>query len=98
MSLKTFRAPDGMTWTVWRVEAGSATVVPGAPSAWLAFQNEDGSERRRLINFPDDWAQRSEQLLELLRRMAEPVVSWRRPSPPGGVELLGRESSSDAKD
>jgi hypothetical protein len=98
MSLKTFRAPDGMTWTVWRVEAGSAIVVPGSPSVWLAFQNEDGSERRRLINFPDDWAQRSEQLLELLRRMAEPVVTWRRPSPPSGVELQRRESSSDANE
>jgi hypothetical protein len=98
MSLKTFRAADGVTWTVWRVEAGSATVVPGTPSVWLAFQNEDGSERRRLINFPDDWSQRSEQLLDLLRRMAEPVVSWRRPSPPGGVERLRSESGSDANE
>ena len=73
-------------WTVWRVEASSAMVVPGSPSVWLAFQTEDGAERRRLIDFPDDWERLSEQLLDLLRRMAEPVSAWRRPSPPGGVE------------
>lgn len=87
MSLKTFRATDGTTWTVWRVETGAVPVVPGTPSVWLAFQNEDGTERRRLLEVPGDWEQLSDQLLDLLRRMAEPVVSWRRPSPPGGVDI-----------
>ena len=86
MSLKTFCAPDGTTWTAWRVETGTLPVIPGTPSVWLAFQNEDCTERRRLLEVPDDWEQLSDQLLDLLRRMAEPVVSWRRPSPPGGVE------------
>jgi hypothetical protein len=86
MSLKTFRAPDGTNWTAWRVET-SVPVVPGTPSVWLAFQNEDGTERRRLLEVPDDWEQLSDQLLDLLRRIAEPVVSWRRPSPPGGVDV-----------
>jgi hypothetical protein len=86
MSLKTFRAPDGTIWTAWRVETGTVPIVPGTPSMWLAFQNEDCTERRRLLEVPEDWEQLSDQLLDLLRRMAEPVASWRRPSPAGGVE------------
>jgi hypothetical protein len=94
MSLKTFRAADGSTWTVWRVETGTLPVVPGTPSVWLAFQNEDGTERRRLLEVPEGWDQLSDQLLDLLRRMAEPVGSWRRPSPPGGVARPKDEVSS----
>ena len=87
MSLKTFRAADGSTWTAWRVETGTVPVVPGTPSVWLAFQNEDESERRRLLEVPDDWERLSDQSLDLLRRMAEPVVTGRRPSPPGGIDI-----------
>ncbi|MDB4890139.1 MAG: hypothetical protein JWL61_1994 [Gemmatimonadetes bacterium] len=94
MSLKTFRAPDGTIWTAWRVETGAAPVVPGTPSVWLAFQNEDGTERRRLMEVPDDWEQLSDQLLDLLRRMAEPVAAWKRASPPGGVSLPKDSMSS----
>jgi hypothetical protein len=94
MSLKTFRASDGTLWTAWRVETGTVPVVAGTPSTWLAFQNEEGTERRRLLEVPDDWEQRSDQLIELLRRMADPVVSWRRPSPPGGVQAQGDGVSS----
>ena len=93
MSLKTFRVPDGTTWTAWRVET-SVPVVPGTPSVWLAFQNEDGTERRRLLEVPEDWEQLSDQLLDLLRRMAEPVVSWKRPSPPNGVSIQKDSVSS----
>ncbi len=98
MSIKTFCAPDGVMWTVWRVDAGSAMVVPGTPSAWLAFQTANGAERRRLIDFPDDWARLSDQLLDLLRRMAEPVSAWRRPSPPGGVEQPHSSAGADGKE
>ena len=87
MSLKTFRAADGSTWTAWRVETGTTPVVPGTPSMWLAFQNEDGSERRRLLEVPEDWERLSDQSLDLLRRMAEPVGQGRRASPPGGVDI-----------
>jgi hypothetical protein len=65
---------------------------------WLAFQNEQGTERRRLLEFPDEWIQLSDRLLDLLRRMAEPVVSWQRPSPPDGVEQQRSEAQSDAKE
>ena len=87
MSLKTFRGADGSTWTAWRVETGTVPVVPGTPSVWLAFQNEDGTERRRLLDVPDDWERLSDQSLDLLRRMAEPVVAWRRISPPNGIDI-----------
>ncbi len=96
--MRTFRAPDESEWTVWRVEAGNPAIVPGAPTVWLAFQNEDGTERRRLIEFPEDWPQLSDQLLDLLRRMAEPATGARRPSPSGGFKQVDSESESHAKE
>jgi hypothetical protein len=74
MALRTFRADDGTQWTVWSIRNGSAGVAAGAPAEWLAFQNEDCSERRRLFDVPVGWADFSEARLDLLRHVAEPVT------------------------
>jgi hypothetical protein len=87
MALRTYTAPDGTTWTVWLVQSTGIGGVPGAPSEWLAFQNDDGTERRRLAEIPDGWDALPEERLDLLRRIAEPVKGWAaRHTPPGGVE------------
>jgi hypothetical protein len=98
MSMRTFRAPDQSNWTVWRVEAASSVIVPGTPSVWLAFQNEDGTERRRLVEFPEDWPQLSDQLLDLLRRMATPAGSPQRSSAPRGFPQLDAETESEPRE
>jgi hypothetical protein len=86
MALRTFRAGDGSQWTVWSIRAGSAGVVAGPPAEWLAFQNEDCTERRRLFDIPAGWDELSDERLELLRRVAEPVTLLvPRHSPAGGM-------------
>ena len=85
MASRSFRANDGTPWTAWLVQAGTAN-VPGMPSQWLAFQNEEGTERRRLMQVVAGWEQLSDERLDLLRRMAEPVVLFvKRHSPPDGI-------------
>jgi hypothetical protein len=89
MALRTFTASDGRPWTVWLVQPSTRSPLLGAPGAWLAFQNEDGSERRRLRVFPTGWADLSDERLDLLRRMADPVKPHKgRHSPPGSHQVM----------
>src|SRR3954469_22240177 len=93
MALRNFRARDGSLWVVWLVRSGSAGRVPGTPDAWLAFQNESGSERCRLLDIPDNWAELPDERLDLLRRscVAAPRSTGRF-SPPGGLDpIVGGE-------
>jgi len=86
MALRTFVASDGKTWTAWLVQSGIVS-VPGTPTEWLAFQNEDATERRRLLEIPEGWENLPDERLDLVRRMAEPVKGWAtRHTPPGGVD------------
>jgi hypothetical protein len=95
MGLRNFQSTDGASWTVWLVRTGSVGAVPGTPSEWLAFQNEDGSERRRLMEIPPNWTELSDHGLDLLLRRAEPVKLWsQRHSPPSGVD---QRDTSDAE-
>ena len=89
MAIRTFRASDGTRWTVWLVRSGSMGSVPGTPAEWLAFQNDEGTERRRLMEIPPDWAELPDERMDLLRRIAEPAILLsRHHSPPGGIERL----------
>jgi hypothetical protein len=98
MALRTFVSRDGSTWSVWRIESSSAAVVPGTPSEWLCFQDADSTERRRLFEFPENWAELPDDRLDLLRRMAEPVKQWQRPSPPGGVGHVDNPAGADSEE
>ncbi len=71
MGLRIFMGSDGVRWTAWTVRDDAA----GA-TTWLAFQNEMGTERRRLLETPPDWEAISEKRLDLLRRLAEPVPRY----------------------
>jgi hypothetical protein len=89
MALRTFHASDGTCWTVWLVQAGSAGVIPGMPTEWLAFQNEDGSERCRLVEYPLSWERFSDEQLDELRRSCTPLPRLTgRHSPPQGTEQI----------
>jgi hypothetical protein len=87
MAYREFRASDGSTWTAWLVQAGAtAASLSGTPREWLAFQKQDGTERRRLLKLPVGWEDLPDERLDVLRRMAEPVVLQAdRHSPPDGV-------------
>jgi hypothetical protein len=97
MALRTFVASDGRTWTAWLVQASGIASVPGAPTEWLAFQNEDGSERRRLLEIPEGWENLPDDRLDLVRRIAEPVKGWAsRHTPPGGLDQQDPSGAGDA--
>lgn len=87
MTLRTFRASDGTNWTIWLVDT-TVRAVAGSPKTWLAFQNEEGTERRRLFEIPEGWEELDDDRIDLLRKVAEPVKTWTRLSPPGGVEKV----------
>ena len=74
MPLRTFRAGDGSQWTVWSIRTAGAGAVAKPPAEWLAFQNEDCTERRRLFDVPAGWSELSDERLDLLRQVAEPVT------------------------
>lgn len=94
MALRTFLAADGHRWTVWLVRpTQSAKPKLGIPSEWLAFQNDDESERRRLRELPAHWDDLSDERLDLLRRMAEVVTR-----PTGGHTAPGTVHRIDPTD
>lgn len=96
--LRTFYAKNGTTWSVWRIEASVGRDVTGMPRTWLLFQDEEGTERRRLVDFPPAWESLSDERLELLCRMATPARGWGRPSPPGGVSQIEDLAGVDAEE
>lgn len=83
MPLRTFLTRDGSTWWVWHVESTTVSTIPGAPREWLAFQDAEGVERRRLLEIPPNWEDLSDERLDLLRLNASPAKTWERlPTPP----------------
>src|SRR5688572_14009708 len=80
MAVRSFESPDGITWTAWEVIPGQvsefrSTYGSHLPTqmagGWLCF--DCGSEKRRLVPLPSDWADRTEAELWFLCRAAEPV-------------------------
>ena len=71
MALRTFQASDGRTWQVWLVRASKPNSRFVKSPEWLAFQTEDESEHRRLRQVPANWADLSDERLDLLLRVAE---------------------------
>jgi hypothetical protein len=88
MSIRSFRARNGSTWTVSRIESSARVLVPGAPREWLAFQDESGTDRRRVFNVPPNWEDLSDERLDLLRRYAEPSRFQPRATPPFGTSSV----------
>jgi hypothetical protein len=96
--LKTYHTKSGTSWSVWCIEASIGRDVTGMPRTWLLFQDEEGTERRRLVDFPATWESLSDERLELLCRLATPSKNWSRPSPPGGVSQIEGLAEVEADD
>lgn len=76
MGLKTFNDALGARWRVWRVETPAARahlMDASFRNGWLVFEREDGRERRRLAQVPEDWASLSPARLAQLCQVAAPV-------------------------
>jgi hypothetical protein len=98
MALRTFADRDGGEWRVW-------SVTPSAPAAvtldeafrggWLCFERVTGGERSRLTlnEAPAGWDVLPDDRLDLLRRVATPVV----PAPlDSSDEVTSRRPIEDA--
>jgi hypothetical protein len=94
MSIRSFRARNGSTWTVRHIESSATVLVPGAPREWLAFQDESGTDRRQIFNVPPNWEDLSDERLDLLRRYAEPSRFQPRATPPLGTSFVSDSDGS----
>jgi hypothetical protein len=59
VGLLTFDDSSGTRWRVWQVETPAARahlMDASFRNGWLVFEKEDGSERRRLAQVPEDWS------------------------------------------
>jgi hypothetical protein len=79
-SVREFLDEHGVTWRVWAVtqeqlhpERVIADRMGDYREGWLAFECADGSERRRLPNFPPNWRRLTNLDLERLLGRAEAV-------------------------
>jgi hypothetical protein len=83
--IRDFVDADGRLWHVWEVppEQLSARARPGTyagdfEGGWLAFESEEGGERRRLPRYPREWRELTNDRIESLCRDAQPVTRRRR--------------------
>jgi len=53
---------------------------PQYRKGWLVFEREDGTDRRRLSQVPDDWTALPRERLALLCAVAAPVVAGKNPT------------------
>ena len=99
MGLINFADSAGVRWTVWQVETPAARahlMDPGYRSGWLVFEREDGAERRRLQQFPEDWASLSPERLVQLCSVATPVVTGR--TSPSGQQVVWPRPAEDVRE
>ena len=79
MGLREFRDGEGVLWKTWQVTADSLDDRTRAEDymkewqeGWLCF--ESATARRRLAEFPADWAELPDSALEELLKRAQPVA------------------------
>ena len=77
MAYKTFEAPDGSKWEVWRVSptvsGGKTFVSESFEHGWLCFESDKG-EKRRLAPVPEGWEKADNDHLWLWCRAAASVA------------------------
>jgi hypothetical protein len=76
VGLLTFQDKGGVRWLVWHVEtpAERAHLMEASyRNGWLVFEKEDGTERRRLNQVPEDWAHLTPDHLARLCALAVPA-------------------------
>ena len=98
MGLIEFEDSDGIRWRVWHVETPASRahlMDPQFRSGWLVFEREDGSERRRLNQVPEDWASLGLLQLAQLCAIAVPVVAGR--TTPTGQQPAWPRPDSEAR-
>ncbi len=83
MGLIGFTDDLGIKWRAWRVETPAARahlMDASFRDGWIVFEREDGLERRRLAQVPDDFASLAPHQLAALCATATPVALGRSAS------------------
>ena len=98
MGLVEFTDKDGVGWRVWHVETPASRahlMDPQFRNGWLVFERQDGTERRRFNQVPDDWASLPRERLALLCNLAVPVMAPR--NGPSGQQPVMSRPDTDAR-
>ena len=80
MGLLHFTDSHGVRWRVWQVDTPAARahlMEASFRNGWLVFEREDGTNRRRLAQVPEDWASLGAERLERLCAAATPAPASR---------------------
>jgi hypothetical protein len=83
VGLLTFKDARGKYWRVWQVDTPPARahlMDASYRNGWLVFERDDGSERRRLAQVPEDWTHLTPDHLYRLCQVATPAPQL-RPDP-----------------
>jgi hypothetical protein len=83
VGLLIFKDARGNSWRVWKVDTPAARahlMDASYRNGWLVFEREDGSERRRLAQVPEDWTHLTGDHLYRLCQVATPAPQP-RPDP-----------------
>jgi len=98
VGLLSFKDSAGINWRVWQVETPAARahlMDPNFRSGWLVFEREDGTERRRLSQVPEDWSSLPPERLAKLCETASTVVAGR--NTPTGPQPAWPRPTSDVR-
>jgi hypothetical protein len=80
VGLQYFVDAQGIRWQVWEVETPATRahlMDPNFRNGWLVFEREDGTDRRRLAQVPEDWASLGPERLARLCAAATPAPAAR---------------------
>ena len=89
MATRAFTDRQGDGWKVWEtVPQDARGCLPAYAKGWLTFEHAERGDRRRLAPIPDGWADASDERLQLMCRVAEPVRTGWRSTPPQGVPVV----------
>ena len=98
MGLVEFSDNDGVRWRVWHVDTPPARahlMDPQYRNGWLVFERQDGTDRRRLNQVPEDWASLPRERLALLCAVAVPVAASR--TTPTGTQAAWTNGDAEAR-
>ena len=80
MALQHFTDARGIRWRVWQVDTPAARahlMEASFRNGWLVFEREDGTDRRRLAQVPEDWTSLAPERLAQLCAAAAPAPAAR---------------------
>lgn len=80
VGLEYFTDAQGIRWRVWQVDTPASRahlMDANFRNGWLVFEREDGSDRRRLAQVPEDWSSLAPERLAQLCAAATPAPAAR---------------------